>query len=141
LLLGQDPSDDLFTEKRESAARPDTEVRQPCGNVPLPYGPDRAAEEFGYLADCDWLTEPVAVHASLLLEQSLAQLCARQLAINVKKIKQFRSERKTDYLLSRSSVRMDLSNEPHRFAPLSLRLRLASLRMALRIGFGNFAQR
>jgi hypothetical protein len=77
----------------------------------------------------------------LLLEQSLAQLCARQFAINVKKIKQFRSEQKTDYLLSRSSVGMDPLKEPHRFAPLSLRLRLASLRTALRIGFGNFAQR
>jgi hypothetical protein len=83
-------------------------VRQPCWNVPLPYGPDRAAEELGYLADCDWLTEPVAVHASLLLEQSLAQPCARQLAINVKKIKRVRSEQRTDYLLSCSSVRMDL---------------------------------
>src|SRR5204863_4359634 len=51
LLLTFDPTDDLIGVEDQSAVGLEPEVREPSGNEGLPYGPGRAADELGNLAD------------------------------------------------------------------------------------------
>jgi hypothetical protein len=57
LLLVFDPADELIPVEDQSAAGPEPEVREPSWDEGLPYGPGRAADEFGGLFDAKGLAE------------------------------------------------------------------------------------
>jgi len=50
-LAFENPADDLVAVEDQSAARPGPEVRQPLGDMPLPYGPSGAADESCYITN------------------------------------------------------------------------------------------
>src|ERR1019366_5199145 len=53
VLFAFDPGDDLIGIEDQSAAGPGPEVRQAHRNELLPYGPGRAADQLGYLAEVE----------------------------------------------------------------------------------------
>jgi len=56
-LLVFDPADNLIPVKDQSAAGLEPEVGKPPWDEGLPYGPGRAADEFGGLFDAKGLAE------------------------------------------------------------------------------------
>jgi hypothetical protein len=63
-LLGQNPGHNLMAEKDDLSARPGAEVRHAFRQQPLPYAPDRAADQAGYFPDSHGLPQ-IEVLASI----------------------------------------------------------------------------
>jgi hypothetical protein len=56
-LVFENPPNDLIPVEDQLAARPGPEVRQPGGEMPLPYGPGRTADQFRHPLHVERLTE------------------------------------------------------------------------------------